>query len=94
MCDCSVPKHQTNELSNFITHTCCEFQQLWSNVDNRCGHADYYNSLIIYALTTEINVIFTYENIFPFSFFPALLNFKLKGEENNLLEERQVLPSV
>ena len=90
VCDCSFPKFKTNELSNFITDVCCEFQQLWPNADNRWGGAGGNRGLISVTLTTaalsvlsrEINADLICENNFPFRFFLTLLNFKLKGQEN------------
>lgn len=99
MCDCSFPKFKSNELSNFIA--CCEFQQLWPSTDNRWGGAGGNIGLISVTLTTaalsvlsrEIKANLIGEKNFPFRFFPIFIHFKLKGQENNVLEKRQVLSS-
>mgnify|MGYP001852733220 FL=1 len=70
-CDCSFPKFQTNELSNFITDACCEFQQLWPNTDSRWGGNKGFILVTLLQLcsvswTEKITVILIYEN-FSFS---------------------------
>lgn len=89
-------------MSNFITDACCEFQQLEPSTDNRWGGAGENEGPISVTLTIaalsvlsrEINASLTGENHFPFRLFPTFLNFKLKGQENNVYEKKHVFSSM